>query len=75
MVDYRGAMSLTTVNDVVATMSSITESSRRITDIIGVINSIAFQTNILGKIAAASDESSRGIGQIGQALAEMDGVT
>ncbi len=141
------------VNDVVATMSSITESSRRIADIIGVINSIAFQTNILalnaaveaarageqgrgfavvasevrnlaqrsaqaakeieglisesvsrvnmgsqqvsragetmdsivqavtnvtdimGEIASASDEQSRGISQIGQAVAEMDGVT
>ncbi|ARB86499.1 MULTISPECIES: methyl-accepting chemotaxis protein [Yersinia] len=40
------------VNDVVATMSSITESSRRIADIIGVINSIAFQTNILALNAA-----------------------
>ncbi|MDN0094868.1 methyl-accepting chemotaxis protein [Yersinia rohdei] len=141
------------VNNVVETMSSITESSRRIADIIGVINSIAFQTNILalnaaveaarageqgrgfavvasevrnlaqrsaqaakeieglisesvsrvnigsqqvseagktmstivqavtnvtdimGEIASASDEQSRGIGQIGQAVAEMDGVT
>lgn len=40
------------VNDVVATMSSITDSSRRIADIIGVINSIAFQTNILALNAA-----------------------
>ncbi|CNH45856.1 methyl-accepting chemotaxis protein [Yersinia pekkanenii] len=40
------------INDVVATMSNITESSRRIADIIGVINSIAFQTNILALNAA-----------------------
>nr|WP_315850528.1 methyl-accepting chemotaxis protein [Yersinia aldovae] len=38
----------------VATMNSITESSRRIADIIGVINSIAFQTNILALNAAVN---------------------
>lgn len=29
-------------------------------------------TDIMGEIASASDEQSRGIGQIGQAVAEMD---
>ncbi|NDL63589.1 methyl-accepting chemotaxis protein [Acerihabitans arboris] len=141
------------VQEVVATMGSIASSSRRIVDIIGVINSIAFQTNILalnaaveaarageqgrgfavvasevrnlakrsgeaakeietlinesvervnigstqvahagetmddivqaithvtnimGEIASASDEQSKGIQQIGQAVTEMDSVT
>lgn len=40
------------VGQVVTTMGSITDSSRRIVDIIGVIDSIAFQTNILALNAA-----------------------
>ncbi|WP_304622789.1 methyl-accepting chemotaxis protein [Roseateles caseinilyticus] len=40
------------VDKVVATMQGITESSRRINDIIGVIDGIAFQTNILALNAA-----------------------
>ena len=141
------------VDEVVATMSSITTSSKKIADITGVINGIAFQTNILalnaaveaarageqgrgfavvagevrslaqrsaqaakeiegliaesvdrvntgsvqasragetmhnivqavtrvtdlmGEISSASEEQSRGISQVGQAVAEMDGVT
>ncbi|MES2103719.1 MAG: methyl-accepting chemotaxis protein [Pseudomonadota bacterium] len=40
------------VSQVVNTMGSIKESSRKIVDIIGVIDSIAFQTNILALNAA-----------------------
>jgi methyl-accepting chemotaxis protein len=40
------------VDQVVATMGSITDSSRKIVDIIGVIDGIAFQTNILALNAA-----------------------
>jgi methyl-accepting chemotaxis protein len=40
------------VGEVVSTMKGINESSRRIADIIGVIDSIAFQTNILALNAA-----------------------
>ncbi|BCB26094.1 chemotaxis protein [Sulfurimicrobium lacus] len=40
------------VNEVVTTMSSINESSRKIVDIISVIDGIAFQTNILALNAA-----------------------
>ncbi|WP_324288666.1 methyl-accepting chemotaxis protein [Roseateles sp. SL47] len=40
------------VHRVVSTMDAITASSRRIEDIIGVIDSIAFQTNILALNAA-----------------------
>jgi methyl-accepting chemotaxis protein len=42
----------TLVNYVVQTMSSIHQSSRKIADIIGVIDGIAFQTNILALNAA-----------------------
>ncbi|MBN9358388.1 MAG: cache domain-containing protein [Herbaspirillum huttiense] len=40
------------VSQVVQTMERITDSSRKITDIIGVIDGIAFQTNILALNAA-----------------------
>lgn len=40
------------VSEVVTTMGSIKDSSRKIVDIIGVIDSIAFQTNILALNAA-----------------------
>ncbi|KAF1042023.1 MAG: Methyl-accepting chemotaxis protein II [Herbaspirillum frisingense] len=42
----------TVVNHAVETMSAINESSRKIVDIIGVIDGIAFQTNILALNAA-----------------------
>lgn len=48
-VASRGGM---VVSQVVATMQEIHESSRRIADIIGVIDGIAFQTNILALNAA-----------------------
>ncbi|RQP25857.1 methyl-accepting chemotaxis protein [Piscinibacter terrae] len=41
-----------TVGQVVATMEQITAASKKISDIIGVIDSIAFQTNILALNAA-----------------------
>ncbi|MGY1490315.1 methyl-accepting chemotaxis protein [Methylobacillus pratensis] len=40
------------VDQVIATMQSISDSSKRIADIIGVIDGIAFQTNILALNAA-----------------------
>jgi aerotaxis receptor len=40
------------VSEVVNTMNDITDSSKRIADIIGVIDGIAFQTNILALSAA-----------------------
>jgi methyl-accepting chemotaxis protein len=42
----------TAVSQVVATMDEISQSSRKINDIIGVIDGIAFQTNILALNAA-----------------------
>ena len=47
------------VGEVVTTMGEINQSSRRISDIIGVIDSIAFQTNILA-LNAAVGEPPRG---------------
>ena len=52
------------VAELVATMTAISESSKRIKDIIGVIDGIAFQTNILALNAAVeaarSGEQGRG---------------
>ena len=51
------------VNRVVGTMGSIQESSKKIADIIGVIDSIAFQTNILAlnaAVEAPAGEQGRG---------------
>ena len=54
----------TTVKEMVATMSDISDSSRRILDFVGMIDSIAFQTNILALNAAVeaakAGENGRG---------------
>ena len=53
------------VNDVVQTMTSISDSSKKIVDIIGVIEGIAFQTNILALNAAV--EAARAPANRGEA--------
>ncbi|HEX7640130.1 MAG TPA: methyl-accepting chemotaxis protein, partial [Burkholderiaceae bacterium] len=58
------------VGRVVATMDGISESSRRIGDIIGVIDGIAFQTNILALNAAV--EAARA-GEQGRGFAVVAG--
>jgi len=58
------------VADVVATMGEITASSRRIGDIIGTIDGIAFQTNILALNAAV--EAARA-GEQGRGFAVVAG--
>ncbi|MBB2483621.1 MCP four helix bundle domain-containing protein [Mitsuaria sp. WAJ17] len=58
------------MGQVVATMGEISESSRRIVDIIGVIDGIAFQTNILALNAAV--EAARA-GEQGRGFAVVAG--
>ena len=50
----------TVVSNVVNTMKGIHDSSNRISNIIGVIDSIAFQTNILALNAARAGDQGRG---------------
>jgi methyl-accepting chemotaxis protein len=58
------------VGEVVATMDAISQSSRRISDIIGTIDGIAFQTNILALNAAV--EAARA-GEQGRGFAVVAG--
>ncbi len=60
----------TVVSEVVATMGEISASSRKIADIIGIIDSIAFQTNILALNAAV--EAARA-GEQGRGFAVVAG--
>ena len=65
------------VGEVVGTMKGINESSRKIADIIGVIDGIAFQTNILALNAAVeaarAGESGRGFAVVAAEVRSLAG--
>ena len=59
-------------NRVDAGSTLVREAGETMREIVGAVTRV---TDIMGEIASASDEQSRGIDQVGQAVAEMDKVT
>lgn len=59
-------------NRVSAGAALVNEAGETMAEIVSAVTRV---TDIMGEIASASDEQSRGIDQVGQAVAEMDRVT
>jgi len=63
------------VSEVYATMAAITESSKRISDIVGIIDGIAFQTNLLALNAAVeaarAGDQGRGFAVVAQEVRSL----
>ncbi|TDV07183.1 methyl-accepting chemotaxis protein [Paraburkholderia caballeronis] len=62
----------TSVGQVNAGSEQVGRAGTTMQEIIGAVSRV---TDIMGEIAAASDEQSRGIDQVGQAVSQMDEVT
>ncbi|ANB72494.1 hypothetical protein AYM40_09055 [Paraburkholderia phytofirmans OLGA172] len=62
----------TSVERVQSGSALVDEAGRTMTEIIGAVQRV---TDIMGEIAAASEEQSSGIGQVARAVTQMDEVT
>lgn len=76
----RSAQAAKEIETLISESVSLVSSGSTLVDQAGqtmkeIVSAVTNVTDIMGEIASASDEQSRGIGQVGQAIAEMDSVT
>ncbi|MGL9721678.1 methyl-accepting chemotaxis protein [Symbiopectobacterium sp.] len=76
----RSAQAAKEIETLISESVSLVSSGSTLVDQAGqtmkeIVDAVTNVTDIMGEIASASDEQSRGIGQVGQAIAEMDSVT